>query len=318
MANYFPDIYRQLESEIDTSIKQKNHMLIITLPGLGATHLLQHYLKNHPKNNINYITTTNQPISDTYNFIDIDNTKLDFINQVETYFKNAFFQQKFALVLNRPHVLKSSEYLNSVLPKRFLKIFYLGAFSQKDTEIFIKDINPKISPADIKLIYKLSGGIPRLVKFFCTNIDLIRQEIKSFINNQMLNNIISHTISAILETDPSILEKLNINLKNPIISNFIKNDLNNINIKINFDLTFTEKNISNENSLNKIESQILQYIVDNNGQISREKIAEFKWGQDSYDSFSDLAITKTMRRLKHKLAVYTLKTIPKVGYQLFS
>lgn len=314
MANYFPDIYRQLESEIDTSIKQKNHMLIITLPGLGATHLLQHYLKNHPKNDIKYITTTNQPISDTYNFIDIDNTKLNFINQIETYFNNANFHQKFILIINRPSILKSSQYLNSVLPKRFLKVFYLSAYNQKDTEIFIKDINPNISSTDIKLTYKLSAGIPRLAKFFCTNIKLIHQDQKTYIDDQILNNIISPTISAILETDPDILTKLNIDLKNPIISHFIKNDLNNINIKINFDLTFSEKNNLNPNTLNKIESQILKYMTENNFSISREKVAEFKWGENQYDEFSDLAITKTMRRLKHKLSLYTLKTIPKTGY----
>lgn len=316
MANYFPDIYRRLESEINTSIKQKNHMLIVTLPGLGATHLLQHYLKNHPKSDINYITNTNQPISDTYNFIDIDNTKLDFIDQIETYFNNANFHQKFALVVNRPHILKISEYLSSVLPKRFLKIFYLGAYNQKDTEIFVKDINSKISPADIKLIYKLSAGIPRIAKFFCTNLDLIKKDINTYINDEILNNIISPTISAILETDPNVLQKLNIDLTSLIISHFIKNNFNDINIKINFDLTFSEKNVLNPTPLNKIESQILKYMTENNFSISREKVAEFKWGENHYDEFSDLAITKTMRRLKHKLSLYTLKTIPKIGYQI--
>lgn len=307
MANYFPSIYRQLEAEIDTCIKQKIHLLIITLPGLGATHLLQHYLKNHPKSNINYLNSANNTISDTYNFIDLDNNQNDFIDQVEIYFKNADYQQKFALIINQPSILLSDKYLNSTLPRRFIKTFYLPAYNQADIEIFVKDINPKISQVNLNIVYKLSAGIPRLAKFFCTNSDR---------DNPLINNIISPTISAIAKTNKNILQKLNIDINHPTISQFLKNHQAKLDIKMNFDLSFVENGQVNPNSLNKIEAKILNYLIENNGQISREKIAEFKWGANSFDDFSDLAITKTMRRLKHKLSIYTLKTIPKIGYQL--
>lgn len=307
MANYFPSIYRQLEAEIDTCIEQKIHLLIITLPGLGATHLLQHYLKNHPKSNINYLNSANNTISDTYNFIDFDNNQNDFIDQVENYFKNANYQQKFALIINQPSILLSDKYLNSTLPRRFIKTFYLPAYSQADIEIFVKDINPKISKTDLNIIYRLSAGIPRLAKFFCTNPDR---------DSPLINNIISPTISAIAKTNKNILQKLNIDINHPTISQFLKSHQTKLDIKMNFDLSFVENGQVNPNTLNKIEAKILNYLIENNGQISREKIAQFKWGENQYDEFSDLAITKTMRRLKHKLSVCTLKTISKVGYQL--
>jgi hypothetical protein len=308
VPKYLPQIYLDLEKEIDNSLTTKSNLLIVTLPGLGATHLFQNYLNNHPDCNINYLNSANQLISDKYNFLDLD------LEQVINYFQQSTTQQKFAVVVNQPYLLDSSVYIESTLPKRFHKIFYLGAYNLADTVKFIEFTNPKINQQDSEKIYKLSSGIPRLTKFFCVNPELITQDIKEIISNPLLENILNPTILAISKTNQDLLTKLNIDLHNPLISHYLNKTTSPLNIKINFDLTFVENNVLNPNPINKIESQILNYLIQNNGSITREKIAELKWGQDSYDSFSDLAITKTMRRLRHKLKVYSLKPVPKTGY----
>jgi len=303
MQIYYPEIYQELENTIDNCIVKHANLLIVTLPGLGTTHLLQLYLSNHPQNNIKYIHSQNQNELSYYNIVDIDNLKNHFIDDIENYFKNANFDQKFAIIINQPSLLQSPAYLQSILPRRFHKTFYLGAHIDNEN-------------TEQNLINKYSAGIPRLTKFFNTNPELTKQNIENIIINPTLNNIISPTIQAIIKTNTQTLQKLNINLSHPIISHFLKNTPQTINIKVNFDLSFFENNVLNPNALNKIESQILHFMASNNGQISREKIAELKWGSSQYDDFSDLAITKTMRRLKQKLNIYTLKTIPKTGYAI--
>lgn len=314
MTNYLPQIYQQLAKEIDHCITSHCHLLIITLPGLGATHLLQHYKSLHQDIDINYLNSTSQQISDTYNILDVR------FDQIEEYFQKANYQQKFAVVVSQPNLLESVQYLESDLPRKFSKVFYLGAFTPEDTNIFIDFINPNINKTQKEQIYSLSGGIPRLTKYLCVNPENIDLDPKIVVTNPIISNILGPTVSAINKTDKIALEKLHLKLDgkffSPIISMMTVDRPKSVKITINFDLTFSENNQTNVVALNKIESQILDYMIHNNNSITREKIAELKWGDKSYDDFSDLAITKTMRRLRHKLSIYTLKTIPKTGYTL--
>jgi DNA-binding response OmpR family regulator len=86
-------------------------------------------------------------------------------------------------------------------------------------------------------------------------------------------------------------------------------------LKLNFDLSFEEDGVESQTKLTLAEKRILEELVKNEGQITREKIADFKWGEGSYDEFSDQAINKAVKRLNVKLTKYRLKAILGVGYK---
>jgi len=55
--------------------------------------------------------------------------------------------------------------------------------------------------------------------------------------------------------------------------------------------------------------------------VSFDEIAEIIWGEDYYDKFSEYAITKTMQRLREKIALMgvfpqIIQTVKKSGYVL--
>ena len=90
---------------------------------------------------------------------------------------------------------------------------------------------------------------------------------------------------------------------------------NNEAIVINKDLTFIEEGEARETPLIKAERDILEHLL-SEGVVTREKVADFKWGDGSYDNFSDQAINKTIQRLNKKLIKHRITAIPKVGYKL--
>ena len=323
MLNYYPDIYRQLGLKIDECRELHCHLLLITLPGIGTTHLLRHYLAYHPQVAINFINVPDQPITTEFNFLDLDfDTNHDALSQALTYFQQADYRQKFALILNYPALLSDPTYLQSQLPRRLLTRFYLPAFSASDLDQFLRIDFPQLSDKDSQKIYELSGGICRFAKYLLANRQCLDLSPAEIVQLPEIAPIITPTIDAIRTSPPDVLTKLNILQDGQYHSSLVAAALNLTNISpqinINSDLTFSENGQPSPHPLNKIESKILNYLLQNDYFISREKVAEFKWGENQYDEFSDLAISKTMRRLKEKLTVSTLKTIPKTGWQLQS
>ncbi len=69
-------------------------------------------------------------------------------------------------------------------------------------------------------------------------------------------------------------------------------------------------------TLGKFEAMLLEYLIDNGGVITKDKISEIKWGDGGFAGFSDDAIKKTMLRLGDKMKKYKLSAIHGYGYKL--
>jgi len=301
MDVYSQSLYKEFKQALDASRQVNSNLLIVTVPGSGISYFAKSYLKKTNLKDTAYITKPNQTIS-KLNILDIDflqdSSSLEIVND---YLKHADIDQKFIVILNRPSLLDTPEYKNSYLSSHIYSTFYFHTRSLVDTAISAREFNSKLTDSDIKDIFSSSAGIGKLIKFKAINPKL-----------PFPQDILLPIINTIKETSPEILSKLEISSDWPAL------DLvpSKLNININFDLTFTENNQLSANTLTKEERDILNYMLTNDNQTSREKVAEFKWGENGYDDFSDQAINKSMRRLAEKLTKFIIETIPKVGYKI--
>ena len=302
MSFYSQDLYKSLESALDTNRQMKSNLLIVTLPGLGISYFLKSYLKKKNDKSISYLHNADQKLN-KYNILDLDfDNNPDALTIAENYFRSADIDQKFALVINNPKLISTENFKSTYLAKHLYQTFYFTTRNLKDTEIFALEINHRLTTTRIKEIFASTGGIGKLIKFLAIN------PLATDFPEDLVKDII-HSIS---QTDPEILKKMNIDTSLP----FLTNSPQKLNIKINFDLSFLENDILSEEKLTKEEKDILDFLLENKNEISREKVSDFKWGEGKYDEFSDQAINKSMRRLSDKLKYYEIETIPKVGYKI--
>jgi len=74
--------------------------------------------------------------------------------------------------------------------------------------------------------------------------------------------------------------------------------------------------------LSPTQEKILRFLITKRQKVvSFNEIAEIIWGEDSYDKFSEYAITKTIQRLREKIALMgvfpqIIQTVKKSGYVL--
>jgi len=294
--------YINLEKILNQHKNSNSNLLILSLPGLGISHFLQDYCKKYPK--VQYIDKPNQKLA-SFNILNPHfNTNPNALDIAKKYFNQATPQQKIALVTNQPYLINNKKLLKHNFWRHLYSHYYHPALDKKDAKILLKQLNFKITTKQFQKIYQQSQGIPQLLKFFAlhpnnfdpTELDQILQPLKK----------VSFLYSDKLLSKFNIIRNKHLQLPHAP----------QINIYINFDLSFSENNQTNPNKLTKEEAQILKFMIQNNLQITKEQISDIKWGQDNYDQFSDQAIGQAIRRLRKKLILYTITTIPKVGYQL--
>ena len=279
--------FKNLAAEIDQSRQLKSNLLIITLPGTGMGRFIAEYLSS---SNIK-----------SYNILNYDWSAPGILEKVDQTFKQASPDEKFAVTLNFPHLLNTPDLKNSYFLNHTYRRYYFGVRDAKDSALLAKEINPKLTPVEIKRIFEISQGFAQIIKYLAVN------GIKSDDGLEIIKKPIT---SAINQCDPDTLAKLGLT----DLSNF-KVD-NQYNLTINFDLSFTENNQLNSLKLTSFEKNILEKMISQNGSISKSEVSDIKWGIGKYDEFSDQAINKSMRRLSDKLIKYTIETIPKVGFIL--
>lgn len=140
-------------------------------------------------------------------------------------------------------------------------------------------------------------------------------------DDSQLQLILRPLVEAVLRCNEEELGKLGIigqgKWRSQILEKLVDRERKNvINLIVNPDLTINEDSKINENRFTAVEKAVLEEMLRNNGMVNKEKVAEAKWGENSYDSFSDQAINKTMRRLSSKLKKYRVSSLTGVGYKL--
>lgn len=166
-------------------------------------------------------------------------------------------------------------------------------------------------PQNNKKIYRLSGGIPRLVKHIYKEINenqLSLENPADFLFDQSISFQLNYLADLILKIDTRYLVKFGIlDAKKKIKSDLLAMFFSDLQVKI------AKQNFP---ELTKAEAQLFSLFFSNSGEIiSIDRIADFLSISD--DDFSLWAVYKLVARLKEKIkSKYGLVNLKGRGYKL--
>lgn len=285
-------LYEDLKQEIETARSGAYNLVVVSIPGMGGSYLLRRYVRE--SQGVKYIARAGEELGE-FNIVDLPlDLDSEMTKVVDGYSRNLTVSQKMVLLVNIPYWLRSEEYQKSYLRGHVYKTFWLRVTSKEELG---------------NEVYKLSGGLPQLVKY-----------LKAGGDEQAKAGIVEPIMRVIWKCNDEELTRLGVKDEQGLVSEILRSyqmsNKEGVGIQVNFDLSFEEDGQRAKETLSAIEAEILRKIVTNGGKITKEEVSDIKWGEGKYDQFSDQAINKAMRRLKKKLERYVVVTVPKVGYKV--
>jgi hypothetical protein len=295
--------YRRLASVASDCRRFGANLMVVGLSGMGASFYLKTWAKNE---GVDYVTVAPEKKEGVV-VVDMPENSW---KEWEEIYRATPRDQKLIMVVGVEKIGEESVAKNWVLGHVY-KTLYLEVSSEKDIGLLANRLGLKVSSVDLSKFYGLSGGIAKLAKCLMVNGGRVVEEVE-----QMAGLILAEARRA-REED---LEKLGV-VKNgkyvsAILADLDKKMPDGLRVEVKFDLELVEDGGSGGVKVTADEKKIILEMMANNGMITKEKIAEIKWGEGSYDKFSDQAITMAMRRLDKKFKGYQIETVPRVGYQL--
>lgn len=295
--------YRRLASAASDCRRFGANLMVVGLSGMGASFYLKTWAKNE---GVDYVTAAPEK-KEGMVVVDMPENSWE---EWEEIYRATPRDQKLIMTVGVEKIGEESAAKNWVLGHVY-RTLYLEISSKEDIGLLASRLGVKISPDNLDKIYKLSGGIAKLAKCLLVNGGVVSGEPE-----QMAGLILAEARRA-REED---LEKLGV-VKNgkyvsAILADLDKKMPDGLKVEVKFDLELVEDGGPSGVKVTADEKKIISEMMANNGTITKEKIAEIKWGEGSYDKFSDQAITMAMRRLGKKFKKYQIETVPRVGYQL--
>lgn len=303
MVDKFPDCYIQLRDTVLEAKKTKSHVLLYTFNGSGCSYVLEQISQN--ENGFVYLKDGNTEQDGDYFLADFSS-----LEKCLDFYKKLGKDQKALFVIQNG--LDYNSKLISELKAHCYHKLAFGTRNFQDAVVLMEELGIEASDPIVDSIFKESGGIARLIKHFSVNF-LSGKDLTSNLDDKLediVSSIYGYNSNDLVELG---LTDIDGQYKSLQFSSVLSSQ---INIKVNFDLSFAEDGDQATDTLNPIEAKILAKLVGSNGVVSKEDVSEIKWGEGKYDEFSDQAINKTMRRLSQKLKKYTIVTIPKVGFKI--
>jgi len=195
----------------------------------------------------------------------------------------------------------------------FSDCIYVPPFTFEQIKTVIGTLNEyynwEINPKEYSQIFKLSGGIGRLVKYICklsSENKVSLSNMRDFTNNMAISFELNYLTKILIKTSRERVKTLgltdkNNNIKSLLLKNYFKN----------YKMDVFNKFYPN---LSSNETRILSYIQEYEGNIiSIEKISQILKMSD--ENFSLWAIYKTISRLKTKIKKdYKIKSVRNQGY----
>lgn len=321
MSFFHQELYISLESELLECGEQGKNILIVTFPGSGITYFLKKFIERHGSSGINYTDDLESNLK-KFNIINYSfNKNEDALDKVDSYYRQASLKEKFAVVINTPHLLTQQKYKKSFVAGHMYSSLFFGLRSKKDTIIFAKEVNKDLQENELEKIYDLTHGAGQLVKYFALNKDIIGVSYQELLKRKTFQEVFDSMVHELKKCDEELLTELGFMQKGEfqgtIFRTFFENRtlVHRKDIVIHKDLLFEECGLVSKDRLTKQEKDILEVLIDEDV-ITREQIADIKWGEGSYDEYSDQAINKTMQRLGAKLTKHALFPIPTLGYKI--
>lgn len=153
----------------------------------------------------------------------------------------------------------------------------------------------QIRPADYEKIYRLSGGIPRLAKYICKDIDeknARSDSLEKFIKNASINFELNYLNKILLQLTKDELRTLGlVNNRGKIKSLLLERYFRNYQTRLAAELY---------PDLSSLEAKVFAYLYENkNRLVSLEKVADLMAMSDT--NYSLWAIYKLLSRLNQKI-----------------
>jgi hypothetical protein len=284
--------YQDLKLAIEKAIENKANLLIVTIPGTGMARFLNEIrAEMGPKLTIKVLNL------DWANFDEA-------INKAEAVMNSLALGDRILITVNYPALLADKRLTSASWWNHFYQRYYFGVRDEEDSLKVISELKPAMTEAEAGKIYQLSGGIVQIMKYLALN---------GGVAGEGLEAVVGPIVRAVLGTNVEIRQKLDLVVEGTVLEEYLKGK--EWPIRIDFELNLIEDGV-NTGKLALVEAEVLRMIMENGGKITKEEVAEIKWGKDKYDEFSDQAINKAIRRLDEKLQKHVIETIPKVGFIL--
>lgn len=315
------DQFRRFEEFLVDDIKQEASGMIISVPGMGVSIFSDLFIERHPELDVKRITSMDDELA-SYNIVDIDFDKNDFaVRELDSIVRHARGQKHVMGIVNTPHVIDTYDFRKSRFASVIYKTHFFEAYDITTAALFAKHTNSEIPEDRLGRLYEMTGGIARMVKYFSVNLDKMDVPYDELMTDESFTLVFDSIARVMENTEDSKLHEMCIKRDGKFVGELashyfkIRPHERDNSIVINPDLTFMENGEISPQPFIKIEKDIVEHVLQE-GLITRDQIADIKWGEDSYDAFSDQAITKTVSRLNKKLQKHQLEAVPKVGYKL--
>ena len=306
--------YRKLTGQLNSYVAKKAGVLIVSLPGLGASFFLKKFAQENGGDGVIYITSEQDDFG-AYNIADLnfagDSKALVVAERILAMVSP---QQKVAFILNAPYLLEDKDFLDSAVGRHTFGKVYLPVRNETETKELALETDPKFDLGKLSEIYSLSGGVPRLVKFLVVNGGIFEEK-----DSSEVERLIMPTVKAAVRTKKDVLMSLGIWNGSKYVGDIINMVANGINQEVGLlvkdDLSLVEDGAV-VGKVTLLEKSLINLVLGYDGILTKEKIAEIKWGEASYAEFSDQAISKTIQRLNKKMVRHFFEPIINVGYKL--
>ncbi len=310
------DYFDNLFEKVKNYVSKGECVLISVMYGLGNKTAFNFLSYQFNKSKMFDKVLTYDPHVNTVNLIRfVKNTDLSQKNLIIVRFFEEIKNKRFllekldSLRRNNPNnlvILAITDYTGIINPMEyvaetkpfFTQRIYLGPFELEKTSAMIDTFEIfygwKINANDIKTIYKMSGGIPRLIKYICKELIDEKADLSNLDNFLNISNLfeLEYLSKNIIKLKSSDLQKLGLTDSNgKIISRLLNRYFKSYKSRIIKELYPT---------LTDSESRIFTFLIENEGQImDPDKIADLIKMTD--DNFSYWAIYKLISRLKPKV-----------------
>ena len=311
--------YKELARNIVDAAKGKYNLVLVSLPGSGATFFVKKMVESGLVHGMSYVCEDGQELSE-FNVLDFDfNKNSKALEIVDSYVKQAGTNQKFLIIINTPEILKIPKYLDSVISNRVFEYIYMPQMDEYRATILATNSSVDFNENLISRIVYKTGGIARLVKYFLIHQDQIDFDLVKLMELGEFKAVFEPTIRSTRQCDTRTLEKLEVvkagNYVSPLLDQYFEK---NPKTNISFDsggVVFEDGKKLAEKFL-KHEIEMLKATLENEGVLTKEKISDIRWGENSYEKFSDQAIKKIILRINKKLEKYVFEAVPTIGYKL--
>jgi len=289
--------------------------LVVTFPGLGATYVAK---KMSDVGEATFLTGSGGELGES-NIIYLDwVNNLESIAVLDKYFLASRSDQNIVVVVDDPYLIDSESFKNSYASKRFYDQYWFGVMDKMETYELIESFVESLPEKAKELIWEISGGIPQITKHLALRTKV--RDIDKLSEDFAVQVICQPMIKVINRASKQSLEKLGLYIDGKITSSLLNKLVGQesfvFDIKIRSDLLVLEDGENYKERLSRLERDVLGKMINNGGFITKDQVAEIKWGSAEFSNFSDQAINKTMRRLDKRLHKYKIVTKWKTGYML--